>query len=157
VGNLFRHAFLNLGTTGHLFDNPGQLTQSYHLSIREIANVSTSREGEQVMLAHATEVDILDQYNLVVLFCKHLLQMNGGIPMETREHLRVHPGDSGWRFQQTFAIRILSDGKQNLANSLLYSDMIYWMLIDYSFGHGSKFFIQVVFEFAPGVLIAFGK
>jgi hypothetical protein len=51
--------------------------------------------------------------------------MHPWIGMQSAEHLGVHAGHAGWRFQQSLAIGILTHGEQNLPHGPFYPGMIH--------------------------------
>ena len=74
-------------------------------------------EGQQLMFAHGGEGDILhDDHFLVVGFVELLLQMRRRILVHAREDLRAGPGHPIGGVPQPFAIRVLADGDEELAD-----------------------------------------
>ena len=75
---------------------------------------AAAHEGHQVVLAHAVEADVADQYDLVVFLRKELLQVDAGIVVQAAEQLGIHPCHTARRLSQPLAIRVFAHGGQQL-------------------------------------------
>ena len=124
VGDLFGHPFLHLRAMRQGLDHAGELAQSEHASIRQIADVRVPHEGEQMVFADTVEGDVTHQHDLVVLFRERLAEVHLRIGVQSAEHFGVHAGHASRRFQQALAIWILADGQQDLADGPFDTGMV---------------------------------
>ena len=67
LGDLVRHALLDLEPPGEDLDQPRDLAEADHLALRDIGDVAAAEKRQQVMLAETVEVDVLDDHHLVII------------------------------------------------------------------------------------------
>ena len=67
VGDLVRQPLLDLQPAREHFDQPRNLAQADHLAVRDVRDVALAEERQQVVLAQAVEVDVLDDHHLVII------------------------------------------------------------------------------------------
>src|SRR6478752_2838529 len=67
VRNLVGQAFLQLQTPRENVDQPRNLAEADHLAIWNVRDMTLAEEWQQVMLAHAVEVDVADDYHLAII------------------------------------------------------------------------------------------
>ena len=67
LGDLLRQPLLHLQPAGKHVDDPGNLTQADYLVLGQVGHVHLAVEGQQMVFAHAEELDVLDDHHLVVL------------------------------------------------------------------------------------------
>ncbi len=124
VGNLMGHPLLYLRSMRHFFDNASQFGKPDDLATRQITDVSRSDKWQQMVFAHTVERDIPDKDQFVVLLCEDAFQVPSGIEVQAHKEFGVHPGDTGRCFEQSLAIRIFTDGGQDLANGAFHARQI---------------------------------
>ena len=95
VGDLLRHPLLNLRLAGHRVDHAGQLAQADDSAGRDVSDVEPAREGQQVVLAEAGELDVLLQDHLFVIDFERLAQQQTRVGVQAGEHLGVQPAERG--------------------------------------------------------------
>lgn len=124
IGNRLGHAFLNLRPPCNLVDNPGQLAQPNDLAIGQVPHMRLARKRQEMMLAHAVEFNVPNQHDFIVIFSEYPLEVNPRVLVQPREYLCIHPGHSRRSLKQSLAVRILPDGDEYLADSLLNPCMV---------------------------------
>ena len=67
VGNLVRQALLNLQPAAEHVDEPRDLAEPDHLAARNVGDVALAEERQQMVLAQAVEVDVLDDHHLAII------------------------------------------------------------------------------------------
>ena len=109
-----------------------------------------SGEWQQMVFAHARKSNVANDDNLVVLLGKDFSQMDAGVLVEPGEHFGIHPGHTGWRFQQAFTIGIFADSFKDCANGLFDRLMIDFQILPvvrrlgcgrHRFGHSAQWVI----------------
>ncbi len=118
IGQIFRHAFLDLGPIGQRLDSPGEFAQTQDPPVGEIGDVGLADEGKQVMLAARREFDVLDDHHVVVDLRERLLEMPRRIRVQSGKHFRIHPGYPVGRIEQSFAVGVFTDRNQDFTDSL---------------------------------------
>ena len=124
VGDLFGHPFLHLRAVREGLHHAGQFAQAQHTAVWQVADVGVAHEGKEVVLADAVEGDVADEHDLVVFFGEGLAEMHLRVGVQPAEHLGIHAGHAGRRFQQALAIGIFTHSQQDLANGPFDSGMI---------------------------------
>jgi len=115
--DLLAEPFLELRTSGEDIDCPRQLRQPDHPALPgQIGDVRLTEEGQQVMFAHAAELDASDQDRLVRLVGEGPPQVPLGGGADTGKYFAVGPGDAPGCVSQTLAVGVLADRQENLAN-----------------------------------------
>ena len=101
VGDLGRHALLDLQAPGVAVDQAGQLGQPGDAAVlgRDVGDVGLAQERHQVVLAQRGERDVAHHHHLVVLGGEGDLEVAGRVVVEAREELLVHGGHPvrAWR------------------------------------------------------------
>jgi hypothetical protein len=64
-GNLCGESFLQLGTPREEFHDPIELGETHHHLPRNIGNVGTSYDGNEMMLTKGVDFNIPDEYDLI--------------------------------------------------------------------------------------------
>src|SRR6266404_9384787 len=115
--DLAGHALLNLQSPREHVHQPCDFAQSDYLFARQICHVCLSKERQQVMLAQAEKLDVLDDDHLVIAHAERRA-------IQQMVHVLVIP--TGQEFQrflvtlrrllQTFALRILSDKRDHFTH-----------------------------------------
>ena len=124
VGDLFGHPFLHLRAVRQGLHHAGQFAQAQHAAVRQVADVGVAHEREEVVLADAVEGDVADEHDLVIFFGECLAEMHLRVSVQPAEHLGIHAGHAGRRFQQALAIGIFAHRQQNLANGPFDAGMV---------------------------------
>ena len=114
-GNLRGETLLNLQAPGEEFNQPRDLAQADHLSVRDVGYVYFAEEREQVVLAEAEHFDVLDDYHLVV---------GDGEERALEQGLGIFGVAAGKELQglantlgsllETFALRIFAEADEHL-------------------------------------------
>ena len=115
VADLDRQALLDLQAPGIGLDDARDLAQAGDLAVGNVGDVRLADEGQQVMLAGAEELDVLDEDHLLVFFVEHggaddLLPVLGITLGQVLEGL----GDALGRLEEAFAAFILAQQAQDL-------------------------------------------
>jgi hypothetical protein len=115
IGNLAGHPLLKLRALGHDFDYSGQFTgaDDTPLMIGDIADMSQTIKGQQVMLAHRIEGDILEDYHFTVSLFKAYREYILGVRAQSLEELGIHLSDTTGGTDQALPLRVLSDSLNN--------------------------------------------
>src|SRR4029453_10323816 len=71
AGDLGRQPLLHLQTPTEHLDEPRNLGEADDLAIGQIGDVALAHEGQQVVLAHRAEVDVLHDHHLFVVLDEH--------------------------------------------------------------------------------------
>lgn len=116
IGDLLRHPLLHLRPFRDDLHDAGQLAQADDLAVRDIGDVGLAEERQQMVFAHAFEVDVLHEDHFVVFFDEGLAEDLGGVLMQSREQFLIHAGDAIRRFEQPVPFRVFSHGNEDLAN-----------------------------------------
>ena len=66
-GDLMREPLLHLQPSREDIDQPRNLAEADHPLLRDVGDVALAEERQQVMLAQAVEVDVLDDHHLAVI------------------------------------------------------------------------------------------
>lgn len=64
--NLHRQPFLNLQASGEHIDDPRDLTEADHLLVRQVPDMDSTKKRQQMVFAHAEEIDVFDDDHLVI-------------------------------------------------------------------------------------------
>ena len=67
VGDLVGQPLLHLQAAAEDVDEPRNLAEADHLVARNVGDVALAEERQQVMLAQAVEVDVLDDHHLAII------------------------------------------------------------------------------------------
>ena len=65
--DLVGHALLQLQPAREDVDQARDLAEADHLAVRDVGDVALAEERQQVMLAHAVEVDVADDHHLAII------------------------------------------------------------------------------------------
>ena len=65
--HLMREPLLHLQPPREDVDQPRDLAEADHLLLRDVGDVALAEERQQVVLAEAVEVDVLDDHHLAVI------------------------------------------------------------------------------------------
>ena len=116
LGDLGREPFLDLRPLGVDVDEPGQFGQASDAAVLagDVADVGDTGEGQQMMLADAPDLDVLDQDQLVVAEIEGGRQHLGRVLVQAGQDLGVRLGHPFRGVPQTIAVRILTDPDQQL-------------------------------------------
>ncbi len=122
VGNLTGHSLLYLRTPRVNIDQPGQLGQAGYLPtlIRNISDMSITKEGCQVMLAGGEHLDIPHQHHLVVIGIEHGGKHGGRLLAQAGELFGEGASDPARGVLKTVPLRVLANGVQDLKYRSLY-------------------------------------
>jgi len=71
LGDLFRHALLQLEAMRKRAHQAWDLAQPHHFSLRQIPDVAAAEERQHVVFAKAVETNVLDDDHLVVVLVEH--------------------------------------------------------------------------------------
>jgi hypothetical protein len=110
VGDLSRKALLNLRAAGVTLHQPGELGQTYDLTVRYVADVGFTDQGQEMTLTRREEGYIADKDHLVVVLLKLYVQLQGGIHSQSGEEKSVSLGHPPGRTPQSFPVRIFPYG-----------------------------------------------
>jgi len=111
VRDLLGHLLLHLRPARQRFDHARNLAQPDDLAVRQVGHVRLADERQQVVFAHRREIDVLHEHHLVVLLGERPPQRLARVLAQAGEHLGVHAGDAGRRFDEALALRVLADGQ----------------------------------------------
>ena len=67
AGDLIRQPLLHLQAARIDVDQPGDLAEAHDLPIRNVRDVALAEKRQQMVLAEAVEVDVLDDHHLVII------------------------------------------------------------------------------------------
>ncbi len=81
--------------------------------------MGATAEGEQVVFAHAVELDVADKHDFVVIFCENPLEMDARVGVQAGENLGIHACHTGRSLQKTFSVWVFADSDQDLSNGSL--------------------------------------
>ncbi|GAA3344383.1 hypothetical protein GCM10020358_47400 [Amorphoplanes nipponensis] len=76
-------------------------------------------ERQQVMLAEAHQLDVADQHEFLVVGLERRGEHLRRVDPQAGEELRVRAGDAGRGALETVAVRVLTDGDEDLPDRLL--------------------------------------
>jgi hypothetical protein len=121
VGYLGGQPLLHLRAPGVHLDKPGELGEAGDTPFygRNVAHMRHSVERNQVMLAGAVHLDVLDQHHLVVSEVERGGQHVRGALPEPCEGLPVGPGDARRGVPQTVPVRVLTNADQQFSDRCL--------------------------------------
>ncbi|MPN55710.1 hypothetical protein SDC9_203394 [bioreactor metagenome] len=118
--NLLDQPLLNLEPPGKHVDDPRNLADPENLVVGDITDVTAAEKRQHVMLAQTEELNVAHDHHIVRLrredrAVDHILQI---LPVPAQQILITlgHPVGSG---TQTFALRVLAGGDDDLARGLL--------------------------------------
>ena len=116
IRDLAGQALLHLGPLGEAIDESGNLRESDHVAaaVRDIGDVRFPDEGDQVMLAQRVHRNVAHHDHLVVVGLEHGGEVLRWLLMKSGTDLRIHPSDPVGGLEQSVAIGILTDRKQDL-------------------------------------------
>ena len=66
-GDLVGHPFLQLQPAREDIDQARNLAEPDHAAVRDVGDVALAEERQQVVLAHAVEVDVADDHHLAII------------------------------------------------------------------------------------------
>ena len=116
IADLHGQTLLHLQSTRKTLHHAGNLRQSGDRSIGDIGHVRLTEEGQNVVLAHRVELDVLDQHHMSIVLAEEC-RLNDllGILVVTLCHKGHCLSHTFGSFEQTFAVGILAEQSQNLA------------------------------------------
>ena len=109
VGDLVRQALLHLQPAGVHLDHARELGQADDPAVWHVRHVRAAEEGQQVVLAQAVEVDVLDDHHLAVVDRKQRIVQDAvdvGVVAARKEPERLF--NALGRTPQPFPARIFS-------------------------------------------------
>ena len=125
VGNLVREPLLHLQPAAEHLDEPRNLAQADHLVARNVGDVALAEKRQQMMLAQAVEVDVLDDDHLAVVdgeqrVVDHRVDVRLVSAGEKLERLF----DPLRRVDQPLALRILAELRQQPPDQILHRPIV---------------------------------
>ena len=122
--NLIGEPLLDLQSTAEDLDQPRDLAEADHLITGQIGHVTFPEEGQQMMLAQAVEVDVLDDHHLAVVDGEQRVVDHGvDVRIISARQKLERLGDPVRRAQQALTGRVFAHLRQHqldrLANALL--------------------------------------
>src|SRR5690606_23001476 len=90
----------------------------------DVADVGDADEREQVVLAGAGDLDVLDEHELVVGDVEGGAQVRLGVLREPGEELLVGARDAGRGLLEPLTVRVLPDGDQDLPHGGLDAGLV---------------------------------
>lgn len=121
IRHLLGQPLLDLQPARKQLRNPRQLADANHRVAGDVPDMHLAREGDQVVLAHGKDLNVLDNHHLVVALLEdgpvdnvaHVLL----VALGQEEHgLGVALG----RGEETFAVRVLADAFEQGADGALH-------------------------------------
>ena len=117
--------FLHLQPARKHIDNARDFAEPDNLAIRDVGDMGAADERQQMMLAQAVILDIVDDDHIGVFDMEDgVVDQLDGVGRIAADQLSPGFGDARWRFQQAFAVGLLADGIQQVENGALYSGLI---------------------------------
>ncbi len=119
VSDLGGEALLHLRTGRVAVDEARDLRQTGDPTVLagDVGDVRLARERHEVVLAHRVHGDVAHHDHLVVLGLEGDGKVTRGVVVQPDEDLvDVHVGDAGGCAHQTVAVRVLTDGLEDLAH-----------------------------------------
>ena len=138
IRDLCCHLLLQLKSSGKHFHRTRQLTQSYHLTIRNIGNMNLSVKWQHMMFTHGIKRNIFFHNHLIVFCCKCLFKVFRCILIHSATDFFIHSCNPVRCINQSFPIRIFTDSFQQKTDCLFYFFMIYHNVL-------SSFFLSNTF------------
>src|SRR5580700_10239492 len=123
VGDLGRHALLDLEAAGVAVDEAGELGEAGDAAVlgRDVRDVGAAEERDEVVLAEGGEGDVTHHDHLVVLGREGDLEVTGRVVVEAGEELLVHGRDPVGRGEEAVAVGVLADGLEELVDGFSYA------------------------------------
>jgi sirohydrochlorin cobaltochelatase len=122
VRDLRRQAFLKLRTARKCIYGAGDLAEPDDTTLRrQVGHLCGAIERQQVMFAHAGELDVADQDEIIAVRAvfEHAPEMPSGVFMQTPKQFRVGPRDAVRRIAKSVSIGIFADSEQDLTHGVL--------------------------------------
>ncbi len=125
LGNLPGQPLLNLRPPRKHLNGPRQFAQPDHLAPRgQVRHIHRAHKRQQVMLAHRRKRNPSQHDGPVGFLVEDSAEMLGRVLRKTAEDLAVRPGHPGRGIEQAVAIRVFTDGEEDLANRRLNTGLI---------------------------------
>jgi hypothetical protein len=125
VRNRLGHSLLHLWASRDIFHDASQLAEPDNSAAWQVTDMSLASKWQQMMFAHATEFDVTNENDFVVVLCKDLLEVDRRILAKAGKHLGVHPAHPRRCLFQSVSIRIFADSDQNFAHGFLDSFVVH--------------------------------
>src|SRR5512147_1311017 len=122
VGDLRREAFLHLRAPREDVDHTRDLAQPDDLTVaRQIDDVRTAGEGQQMVLADAEDLDVAHDHQVVGagLVREDATEVIRRVVAHASEHIAVCARDTRRGFDQTIPVGVLADRDQDLPHGPL--------------------------------------
>ena len=121
LGDLGGQPLLHLQAAREHVDQAGDLAQADHLPLRQVGDVALAEKRQQVMLAQAVEVDVLDDHHLVIIdseqcVVEHRVDVGGVAARQELQRLL----DALRRVEQPLAGRIFAELGEQPPNDILH-------------------------------------
>ena len=116
IGDLTSQSLLDLRPLGVTIDKSGDLGEPDHVAaaVRDVRDVRLPDKGDQVMLTQRVHRNVAHHDHLVMVGFEHGREVLRRLLMKTGANLRIHTSDPVGRVEQSVAIGILADRKQDL-------------------------------------------
>src|SRR5262249_35657953 len=101
---------------GHRIYDSRQLAQPNYAAGRYVGDVRPTGERQQGMFAETGERNVLLEDHLFVIDLEGLSQQDARIEVHSLESFGDQPGNTGRCVDQTIAVRVLTNGEQQLAH-----------------------------------------
>ena len=125
-GNLVGQALLHLQPPREHLDEPRDLAQPDHPGARDVRHVTFAEKRQQMVLAQAVEIDILDDHHLAIIdreqrVVQYLIDVGAVSTGQKPVRLLDAPG----RVEQPLAGRILAHLGEQTPDQLLHRSILY--------------------------------
>ena len=119
LGDLPRHALLNLQAPGVDFDNAWNLRQADHLAAGNVGDMGLAEEGQHVVLAHRVHLDVADDHQLVGVAGEHRVvdQRTDVLAIAAGQEVKSL-GRAFRRLDQAFTLHILAEQRDDVAKAI---------------------------------------
>ena len=120
------HPFLQLQSASENVDHTRDLAEADHLPIRDVGNVALAEERQQVVLTHAVEVDITNDYHLAIVDAEQrTVQHSIDIRLVAAGEKPERLVDSVRRLDQPLAGGVFAQLDQQALDQILHRFIIY--------------------------------
>ena len=105
-------------------DHAGDLRQADYFFVGQVGHVGSADDGQQVVFAHAVELDVGHHHHLVVLDVEEgVVEELHGVDGIAEQQLVVHAGDAVGGVPEAVAGGVLADAVENVHNGVGHLDL----------------------------------
>jgi hypothetical protein len=117
VRDLLRHPFLDLRFAGDGIDDASKFAQAHNAASRNVSEMRTPGERQQVMLAEARELNVFLKHQLFVIHFEGFAKQRARVRVQASECFGIEASDAAGRVEQAFAVRVLADRQEQFTDS----------------------------------------